>query len=74
MKLSLDPQLLWLFGGVLGLLVLASTIGAILRRSAKTDPARAVIDNLNARTRAWWGMSAMGAAGWLLNSAFRGCS
>jgi len=59
MKLNFDPQLVWLFGGVLGLLVVASTIGAILRRTAKVDAARAVIENLNARTRAWWGMSAI---------------
>ncbi len=59
MSFNFDSQLLWLFGGVLGLLLAASAIGAILRRTAKTDSARAVIDNLNARTRAWWGMSAV---------------
>lgn len=54
-----DPQLLFLFGGVLALLVIASAIGAILKTTAKTDSARRVIDNLNSRTRAWWKMSAI---------------
>ena len=52
-------QLMWLFGGVLGILVLASVIGVVLRRTAKSDAARATIDNLNARTRAWWKMCAI---------------
>lgn len=59
MKLSMDSQLMWLFGGVLGTLVLASVLGAILKATARSDSARAVIDNLNARTRSWWVMSAV---------------
>lgn len=54
-----DPQLAWLFGGVLGILVLASAIGAVLKRRAKTESARRTVDNLNARTRAWWVMAAI---------------
>ncbi len=54
-----NAQLMWLFGGVLGILVLASAIGVVLRRTAKSDAARATIDNLNARTRAWWKMCAI---------------
>ncbi|PYT57853.1 MAG: phosphatidate cytidylyltransferase [Acidobacteria bacterium] len=54
-----DPLLAWLFGGVLGILVLASAIGAVLKQTAKSDAARATIDNLNARTRAWWKMCAI---------------
>jgi phosphatidate cytidylyltransferase len=54
-----DPKLTWLFCGVLMLLVVASAIGAVLKRTAKSDPARATIDNLNARTRAWWKMCAV---------------
>jgi phosphatidate cytidylyltransferase len=50
---------MWLFGGVLGILVLASSIGGVLKRTAKSDAARATIDNLNARTRAWWKMCAI---------------
>ena len=54
-----DPLQAWLFGGVLGILVLASTIGAVLQQTAKSDTARATIDNLNARMRAWWKMCAI---------------
>jgi phosphatidate cytidylyltransferase len=54
-----NAQLVWLFGGVLGILVLASVTGVVLRRAAKSDAARATIENLNARTRAWWKMCAI---------------
>jgi phosphatidate cytidylyltransferase len=54
-----NAQLMWLFGGVLGILVLASAIGVVLKRTAKSDAARATIENLNARTRAWWKMCAI---------------
>lgn len=43
----------------MGLLILASATGAVLGRSARSDAARAAIDNLNARTRAWWKMCAI---------------
>ena len=54
-----NAQLMCLFGGVLGILVLASVIGVVLKRNAKNDAARATIENLNARTRAWWKMCAI---------------
>jgi phosphatidate cytidylyltransferase len=54
-----DPQLVQIFGGVLALLVAASVVGWLMKRGAKSDTARAVIDNLNARTRAWWKMCAI---------------
>ena len=59
MRLAHDPQLLCLFGSVLGALVVASGVGAILERAAKSDQSRAVLRNLNARTRSWWVMSAV---------------
>jgi len=65
-RITADPQLAWLFAGVLCVLVLASIIGAVLRARAKSDGARATIDNLNARTRAWWKMSAIFALTLLL--------
>ncbi|MGB2898567.1 MAG: phosphatidate cytidylyltransferase [Candidatus Acidiferrum sp.] len=64
-----DTQLARLFGGVLGILVLASVIGVVLRRTAKSDAARATIDNLNARTRAWWKMCAIFALTLLIGRA-----
>ena len=45
--------------GVVGLLVVASVIGFVLSRRAKTDGARATVTNLNARIRAWWVMVAV---------------
>ncbi|MGH2616806.1 MAG: phosphatidate cytidylyltransferase, partial [Thermomicrobiales bacterium] len=54
-----DPELLWLFGGVLAVLVVASAIGTALARTVTSAASRAVIDNLNARTRSWWVMCAV---------------
>lgn len=45
--------------GVLVLLVVASIVGFVLSRSAKSDQARATVSNLNARIRAWWVMVAV---------------
>ena len=59
MSLRLDRELLWLFGGVLGLLVVASLIGHVLLRRTPAGPARATIENLVARVRAWWVMCAI---------------
>src|SRR3954466_10124468 len=43
-----------LAAGVLGVLVLASTVGAVLKRAVAAGAPHAVIDNLNARVKAWW--------------------
>ena len=56
MSLRLDRELLWLFGGLLALLVVASLIGHVLLRRTPPGPARATIENLVARVRAWWVM------------------
>jgi phosphatidate cytidylyltransferase len=50
----LDPQLAWAFGGVLGLLALATIVGLVLRVAVKAPSAQKTIDNLNQRIRAWW--------------------
>src|SRR3954454_21788461 len=50
-----DRQTLMLFGGVLALLVVATIIGQLMKLRRSSD----VIDNLNARIRAWWTMSAV---------------
>lgn len=52
-----DPEWRRLLGGLLGLLLVASAAGAILSRTARGDKARAVVNNLNARVRAWWVMA-----------------
>jgi phosphatidate cytidylyltransferase len=59
MSLVIDDDLKWLFGGVLGLLVLASIVGAILAWTVKGENGRATVENLNARVKAWWGMCAV---------------
>ena len=59
-------KLTWLIGGVALLLVVASLIGRILRSRVKDESAAAVVDNLNARVRAWWSMVAIFAAAFLL--------
>ena len=46
----------WAFGGVIALLAMASLVGALLARSAKSDRGRATVENLNARVNAWWVM------------------
>jgi phosphatidate cytidylyltransferase len=56
MRLPHDPTLVRLLSGVLGLLVLASTIGWILSRRV-SDANRPMVDNINARIRAWWVMA-----------------
>jgi phosphatidate cytidylyltransferase len=54
-----DPKLLLLYGGVLGLLIISSWIGGILKLRHRNDARSATIDNLNARIRAWWKMCAI---------------
>jgi len=56
----------WLMGGIISLLALASAIGLVLDRRAKTPQSRDVVANLNARIRAWWGMIAIFAVAFLL--------
>src|SRR5512138_2287366 len=52
-----DATLLRLFGAILLLLVAASAIGGVLHQRVSGSDARATIDNLNARIRAWWVMA-----------------
>jgi phosphatidate cytidylyltransferase len=51
-----DSALSRLVAGVLVLLVVATVVGVVLARRARTEPARATVANLNARIRAWWVM------------------
>lgn len=50
---------LHLFGGVAGVLVFASVLGALLKRSVARGAPHGVIDNFNARVNAWWAMVAV---------------
>lgn len=57
-----DKETLALIGGIVGLLAVSSLIGFLLARRVTTESARGVVDNLNARIRAWWIMTAVFSA------------
>jgi phosphatidate cytidylyltransferase len=52
-----DPELTWLFVGIAGLLGVATVAGQAVTVTVG-DSARETVDNLNARIRGWWVMSA----------------
>jgi len=52
-------KMIWVFGGVIVLLAVASLAGAILGKRARSESSRATIDNLQARVNAWWIMTAV---------------
>ena len=56
---GVDTVLLRLVGGVLALLVAASVTGSWMRRRAGSGPHRAMVENINARIRAWWAMASI---------------
>lgn len=51
-----DRSVFILFGSVAGLLTIATIIGWLLRLRITSEGSGKVIDNLNARIRAWWWM------------------
>ena len=57
---------LWLFAGVVALLVLASVAGSVLKSRATSDGGRALVANLIARVNAWWVMVAFLAVAFAL--------
>jgi phosphatidate cytidylyltransferase len=56
----------WLFGVVLGLLVIAFVVGRVLRRQPETFINPAVVRTFNQRVVAWWTMCAILIAGFIL--------
>lgn len=52
--MNLQHTLLTLFGGIFAALALASLIGAVLKYRLAPGAPSGVIDNLNARIKAWW--------------------
>lgn len=66
----MDKDIIYLIGTVVGILVLASIIGAVLARRVTSDKARATVANLNARTRSWWVMAAVFGATMMLGPLF----
>ena len=60
MTVTASTHATWmLFGGVAGVLILASAIGALLKWRVAQGRPHSVIDNLNARVNAWWVMVAV---------------
>ena len=57
--LVLDRQLGWFFGGVIATLIVATVASAALSRRAMSPSARATMDNVAARIRSWWVMTAI---------------
>ena len=57
--MSVQQKFYWLIGGVIVLLGIATAVGALLKMRVTSDSGRAVVDNLNQRTRAWWSMVAI---------------
>jgi len=55
--MSYGRETIALFGGVIGVLILASIVGFVLERRAGADDA--TVANLNARIKAWWVMVAL---------------
>jgi phosphatidate cytidylyltransferase len=58
-KLKLDNETYWLVGGVVALLLIATVIGQWLRLRVKSAGGQKTVQNLNARTKAWWFMVAI---------------
>ncbi len=56
MTLFGDRQMTWLIGGILVFLAVATVIAWILKGRAQSESARATVENLVARIRAWWAM------------------
>jgi phosphatidate cytidylyltransferase len=57
--MTTHEKFIWLIGGIFVLLCIASAIGYVLAKKAATPQSRDVVDNLNARTNAWWVMIAI---------------
>jgi phosphatidate cytidylyltransferase len=55
----MDKHTLWITAGVAGVLVFASIVGACLKFLVARGAPHPVIDNLNARVKAWWVMAAL---------------
>lgn len=56
---DIPREFLWLFGSLMGLLGVASLIGALLARRPQDEKKAASVANLNARINAWWVMVAI---------------
>jgi len=60
--MNLPHEILLIFAALGGVLLVASGVGFSLRARFAGGPSQAVVDNLNARIRAWWMMIAIAMA------------
>src|SRR4051812_16447685 len=56
---TFDPAVVYIVGGILGLLIVASVIGVVLKFAVTSEKGRRTVQNLNARMHAWWVMAAV---------------
>jgi phosphatidate cytidylyltransferase len=61
-----QQKAMWVFGGVLALLIVASITSFLLARRTTSEKGRATVENLNARVNAWWVMIVVLAAAFAL--------
>jgi len=54
-----DPVFQQLLGGIFAALALATIVGQILKRRARTETGRDTVANMNQRIKAWWVMCAV---------------
>ena len=66
---TIEPMMLWLYAGVLGLLTFASLVGFVLARRVTSDGGRDTVRNLNARIKAWWVMVLVFALAFVVGKA-----
>lgn len=64
--MTAQDKFFWLMGGIVVILVVASIAGWILGLRVKSESGLAVVDNLNARVRAWWILVVIFAVAFLL--------
>ena len=64
--MSARQKFYYLIGGVLGVLMLASIISAVLQARFRGSDSEAVIQNLISRVRAWWAMVAVFAIAFMI--------
>lgn len=61
-----DAKFLWLYGGVVFLLVISTLVGGYLKKHPRIHISRNTVDNVNNRFRAWWKMCGIFTAAVLL--------
>jgi phosphatidate cytidylyltransferase len=66
---TIEPMMLFLYAGVLGLMTFASLVGFVLARRVTSDSGRDTVRNLNARIKAWWVMVLVFALAFVVGKA-----